>query len=351
MRNAVLTLILVSAGAGCSAIDEPKIGSVGEEINPCPINNSLPVTPQGTVKPDICDCEPSPILIDVKGNGFALTDAAAGVRFDIRDVGVAEQIGWPEPGSDDAFLALDRNGDGVINSGAELFGNAAEQPASAKYANGYNALSVFDDNGDGVVDENDPIYPRLLLWQDSNHDGVSQPQELHGLAEMGVAGLSVRYTVSKKADSYGNQFHYRADVYGTPGSHVGRYSYDVFPAVEGMDVGEDGAVNIDRELAKTVKVAPQETCGGGMCTNPDPTQCAIMLEPSTPIPPSNVTCYPATHPAGTPAKCAACPEPCDSCPNNQCMCTPLQCKWACSGDNSCYLADTCRYTLLKCFTL
>jgi len=195
----------------------------------------------------------------VKGNGFAFTNAAGGVRFDIRDVGVAEHIAWPEPGSDDAFLALDRNGDGVINSGAELFGNATEQPASAKFANGYNALSVFDENGDGVIDERDAVYSRLLLWQDANHDGVSQPEELHGLAEMGVAALSVQYTVSKKTDRFGNQFHYRANVYGTPGSHVGRYSYDVFPAVDGMDIGDDGAVDIDRELEKITRVAGEDT--------------------------------------------------------------------------------------------
>lgn len=282
----------------CNRTNSPDIGSIGQEINPCPINNGLPVTPQGTVKPDVCDCEPSPIVIDVTGNGFAFTNAAGGVRFDIRGVGQTERIAWPELGSDDAFLALDRNGDGVINSGAELFGNATEQPASAKFANGYNALSVFDENGDGVIDERDAVYSRLLLWQDANHDGISQAEELRGLAEMGVAALSLQYSVSKKADRYGNQFHYRANVYGTPGSHVGRYSYDVFPAVDGMDIGEDGAVDIERELAKTARVAPSDVCGG---TPPSPTD--YLPSSSDPRQPPYLTCGPAARPP----RCGLCP--------------------------------------------
>src|SRR4029077_10279300 len=79
--------------------------------------------------PDLinCDCECSPILVDVEGRGFHLTDIAHGVPFDLRGSGVKKQMAWTTPGSGDGFLALDRNGNHAIEDGTELFGNFTEQ--------------------------------------------------------------------------------------------------------------------------------------------------------------------------------------------------------------------------------
>ncbi len=170
----------------------------------------------------------SPIIIDLTGDGFFLTSAANGVKFDIANTGTPLQIAWTANGNN-AFLVLDRNGNGVINSGAELFGNFTPQPAS-DHPNGFLALAQYDSNGDGVIDAQDPIYSRLRLWVDANHDGISQPGELHTLPEMGVFSISLNYSLSTRTDEFGNVFRYKAKInQGLNGnSDVGKKAYDVF---------------------------------------------------------------------------------------------------------------------------
>jgi hypothetical protein len=185
--------------------------------------------------PDHCGCGGSPIIIDTNGEGFQLTSESDGVRFDIRGDGIPVQLSWTAKGSRNAFLALDRNGNGKIDNGKELFGNFTAQPKSDD-PNGYLALAVFDKpenggNGDGVIDKRDAVYSRLLLWIDENHDGISQPNELHHLEELGVYSLSLQYSNSPYTDVFGNQFRYKGKVnpLGQPRTdHADRASYDVF---------------------------------------------------------------------------------------------------------------------------
>ena len=172
----------------------------------------------------ICECiseNTSPIIIDLAGDGLKLTDPEAGVSFDLLADGRPVHTAWTQPGSEDAFLALDRNHNGIIDDGAELFGNVTPQPVSAKKAskknapNGFLALSVFDDpanggNADGMITEDDAIYRSLLLWVDANHDGVSQPEELRSLADSGVRAISLHYVVGKKVDEFGNVYRFRS---------------------------------------------------------------------------------------------------------------------------------------------
>jgi hypothetical protein len=177
-----------------------------------------PPCPYGcTIRAGSCFCPPSPIILDLSGQGFFLTNAANGVLFDIMGNGHAEQMAWTAEGANNAFLALP-GPDGLIHNGKQLFGNFTPQPPS-DHPNGFAALAVYDDpknggNGDGIIDARDAVFNSLRLWVDANHDGISQPNELYTLPSLGVTSIGLNYRESRRTDQYGNEFRYRAPVNG-----------------------------------------------------------------------------------------------------------------------------------------
>jgi hypothetical protein len=179
-------------------------------------------------------CEASPIVIDVLGNGFALTSPSAdGVRFDFNGDGVrGGPFSWTAAASDDAWLALDRDGNGRVDNAGELFGNFTEQPPSSA-PHGFLALALFDTterggNADGKIAAQDAVFASLRLWQDTNHNGVSEPGELHGLRDLGLKSIDLDYRESRREDEHGNQFKYRAKVRDVRDAQLGRWAWDVF---------------------------------------------------------------------------------------------------------------------------
>jgi len=143
-------------------------------------------------------------------------------------------MAWTASGASVGWLALDRNGDGKIDDGAEMFSNVSPQPgvgAGAKL--GFRALAVYDQkanggNGDGDIDRRDAVFPKLLIWVDRNHDGVSEPSELLTMQQAGIGSISLQYESSNWKDSFGNEFRYRSKITFVNGVQKGdRYIYDV----------------------------------------------------------------------------------------------------------------------------
>lgn len=187
-----------------------------------------------------CTCpdgtDESPIVIDVDHSGFHMTDARGGVVFNLLNDGVPIRISWTAANSTNAFLALDRNGNGMIDNGTELFGNLTPQPSSPNQ-NGFLALAEYDKqanggNGDGIIDNGDSIFGSLRLWQDVNHNGVSEAKELRALSSLGIDSIGLDFKESRRTDEYGNKFRYRAKVDDAKHTHAGRWAWDVFLVVQ-----------------------------------------------------------------------------------------------------------------------
>ena len=178
-----------------------------------------------------------PILIDLENDGIRLTGLADPVWFDIDADGDADLISWTE--RSEGILALDRNGNGTIDDGGELFGNATLLADGTRALNGYLALaeldsSAFGGNGDEFIDSADAVFGSLRMWTDRDHDGISQPEELQTLAETSIRRIEVNYRRSHRTDRYGNEFRFlgRAWKAGNNGVLHPLLTWDVFFLVE-----------------------------------------------------------------------------------------------------------------------
>ena len=164
------------------------------------LNQGVPLVPQSD-----CSSTPvpvgSPLVVDLDGDGINLSNRHR-IPFDLAATG--EPVKIPALRGRDALLALDRDGNGRIDSGAELFGNAAPC-GSARCTDGVEALARHDANADGRIDGRDPVFARLRLWRDANRDGRSQPAELSRLSGAGLRSISLSARLDASwADAAGN---------------------------------------------------------------------------------------------------------------------------------------------------
>lgn len=282
--RSLIAMIVVAAFAGCAR--DSRLDDVRDSTHAV-----LPPDCEWIL--DDCDnkigvwCPGSPILLDMEDDGFALTDIAHGVVFELHPSRPA-QMAWTAPGSDDAFLVLDRNGDGVINDGTELFGDVTEQPpGSSEEPNGYAALSMFDDDDNDRIDRGDAVWTQLLLWTDGNHDGVSQAAELRLLSNTGgIRFLGLTHVRTPRVDQYGNYFRYVARVGRWPGSPVGPLSVDVFFLI-GMPLDSPDAADVLAEDGSHVGESAwdgfvPESAGPEEPANFSPAKATLALRPIAP---------------------------------------------------------------------
>lgn len=147
------------------------------------------------------------ISVDPKLDSVRLTSPAAGVTFDIDGDGALEQVAWTEPGAAVALLAIDRDGDGRITTGAELFGSFSAH----RVGNGPNALiETFKATGaplSGAVQHGHTLYEQLLLWVDENHNGISEESELRPLKQVFTA-IGLGFVKQQRLDQHGNLFRH-----------------------------------------------------------------------------------------------------------------------------------------------
>ncbi len=153
-------------------------------------------------------------------SAFALTSVENGVLFDIDADGHLDRVAWTEAGTDVAFLAIDRDGDGRISNGKELVGDRT-LPGAASGPEALLQLARMHSGAWGVIDSDNPVFAELLLWRDANHNGVSEPGELQP-ADRELAGIGLGYERHRRLDTHGNQSRFRGFVHvrTSPGANA-----------------------------------------------------------------------------------------------------------------------------------
>ncbi|MCP4542848.1 MAG: hypothetical protein GY832_37485 [Chloroflexi bacterium] len=156
--------------------------------------------------------------IDLDGNSFHLTGSDRPVAFDIDADGSRETVTWTAPEASDALLCRDIDGNGMIDDGTELFGNATRLTDGSVASNGYIALAEYDaaalgGNENGFIDGQDAIFAELRVWVDSNHNGTSESSEVFPLDSKGITRIDLSYRTNERRDRHGNRFRYNSKAW------------------------------------------------------------------------------------------------------------------------------------------
>jgi hypothetical protein len=154
---------------------------------------------------------------------YVLTSVDSGVDFDIDADGDIDRVAWTDAGTDVAFLAIDSDGDGRITNGRELIGDST-LPGKANAPNVLMALAREAIGGKfALVDAESPLYSQLWLWRDTNHDGISDRDEIRQVS-VEFAAIALGFQAHRRTDGHGNRSRYRGFAYVGP---AGSSNYEV----------------------------------------------------------------------------------------------------------------------------
>lgn len=158
------------------------------------------------------DCM-SPIILNLDRGGYELSGPSSPVWFDLNADGKLDQLNWTAAGADIGFLVCDRNSNGIVDNGSELFGDHTPLLHGGTAQNGFEALAEFDENRDGVIDATDSIWPRLSIWIDRDHDGFSTADEIVPIRSTAVTAIAVSFHWTGRRDRFGNMYRYEGQFY------------------------------------------------------------------------------------------------------------------------------------------
>lgn len=193
-----------------------------------------------------------PLVIDLNGDGVNTVGTNLNVHFDHDGDGNKEQTGWIS--DSDGFVVLDKNGNGLIDNGTEMFGENTLIENGDNANDGYQALAHFDANADGKIDANDSIFSELKIWNDRNYNGVSEADELLSLTDLGIKSISVIGTSNGLKDSSGNTIVKTGTVEFENGT-VGISNSLGFTTNE-FSVDENGKIIIDEKFNGIKDIEP-----------------------------------------------------------------------------------------------
>ncbi|MBA3548476.1 MAG: calcium-binding protein [Nannocystis sp.] len=142
----------------------------------------------------------TPLVLAFRGEAVQFNTAVV-AEFDLTGT-MSVRTDWPT--STTPWLALDRNGNGRIDDGGELFGSATLLVSGETASDGFAALGELDSNADGRIDPSDESWPRLLVWSDVNSDRVSAANELSSVAVRDLVAIDLDHVVDRRCDTRGN---------------------------------------------------------------------------------------------------------------------------------------------------
>lgn len=190
-------------------------------------------TPGATWVASTCTCQTSPLVIVMSGDfDGAFTSPENGAPFIMLPSGGPALWAWPAVGKDRVgWIVRDRDGNGQIDSGSELYGGATPQSTPAgQPRHGYTALKEEDTNGDGRITSDDVNFSHIAVWFDRNRDGITQNGEIVPLGRLGIVSLDTNYQTISQVDRFGNRFEFQSKAVQQRGRVMRELVvYDIYP--------------------------------------------------------------------------------------------------------------------------